>query len=95
MRCIIDVLIVLWDEHEVVSCFLPEHLMKSIGTIIGFFCMFLVSCNSLSAKEWRGIEPLRSSRSEVEHLLGAPVKNTMLNTYLYDLKDEHVFIQFS
>lgn len=68
--------------------------MKNIITIVGFVWISLISCNTATAKEWRGIEPLRSTKVDVGRLLGSPTKNT-LNAYFYDLKDEHVFIQFS
>jgi hypothetical protein len=50
--------------------------------------MFLVS--EVGAKEWRGITPLKSTRNDVEHLLGKP---NQLGRY--EIQNERVTITYS
>lgn len=57
-------------------------------TCAGLFLMFLVS--SVGAKEWRGITPLKSTRDEVERLLGKP---NQLGRY--EIQNERATITYS
>src|SRR5438876_288297 len=59
------------------------------------FCVLLVlfQVNVCSAKDWRGIVPLHSSRADVARLLGIPVLSGGLPTY--DLPNETVSIFYS
>lgn len=52
----------------------------------------LTTMNVCSAKEWRGIVPLKSTRADVERLLGPVADNDMPKYYL---PDEIVYVQFS
>jgi len=53
--------------------------------------LFLMSCpNSLEAKEWRGIVPLKSTRADVEKLLGKP--NELGR---YELQNERVHFYYA
>ncbi len=46
--------------------------MKSIFKLFGMaIAIFILAANS-QAKEWRGIIPLKSTRADVEHMLGKP-----------------------
>jgi hypothetical protein len=64
--------------------------MKS--SIIACLCSILIStCNAL-AQGWRGIVPLHSTRSEVEKLIGLPMRPGVTT---YDLVDERVNIDYS
>lgn len=54
----------------------------------------LLSINSARAKSWRGIEPLHSTRADVERLFGLPV-DKMAGIWRYDFPEERAFISFS
>jgi hypothetical protein len=61
------------------------------------FCyLFLVLTLAATgeAKEWRDIVPLRSTRKDVDRLLGAPTRQTPSDAH-YDVKDGGVFVTFS
>lgn len=65
--------------------------MKDTSTkIIFVFVLCMCSARNLCAKEWRGIVPLKSSRGDVERLLGAP--NT-LGRYQFD--KERAYIDYA
>lgn len=53
----------------------------------------LFSAQSVFAKEWRGIMPLRSARADVERLLGPPSQSSPYGSY-YTLPDELAVIHF-
>jgi hypothetical protein len=54
-------------------------------------CVLLFSVGAVSAKPWRGIVPLRSTRAEVQKLLGSEVDEGLG----YDFEDEHVAITYA
>ena len=62
--------------------------------IILVACVVLMSINSARAKSWRGIEPLHSTRADVERLLGPPGKKEP-GTWIYDFPEERALIEFS
>ena len=66
----------------------------SPNRIILVVCLVLIGINSASAKSWRGIEPLHSTRADVERLLGLPVDKTA-GMWIYDFPEERAFISFS
>ena len=51
--------------------------------------------NSVQAKAWRGIEPLHSTRADVERILGSKVVRCSAASCIYDLGDETVFILYA
>ncbi|HEV2705414.1 MAG TPA: hypothetical protein VGV59_05790 [Pyrinomonadaceae bacterium] len=65
--------------------------------------MFLLLCmaqilffsSHVVAKDWRGITPLRSTRSDVECLLGAPADPTKEHAAVYKLDNEVVLIIYA
>lgn len=65
--------------------------MKRVMTLIG--CALLATSASATSptKEWRGIKPLRSTRADVERLLGAAPKGALV---VYDLPDEKVSVAY-
>lgn len=63
--------------------------------IILVVCVVLMSINSASAKSWRGIEPLHSTRADVQRLLGRPTNDKNPYIWIYDFPEERAFIQFS
>src|SRR3954467_13912107 len=50
--------------------------MKIIFSLLISLIAAVVSANACLAKEWRGVVPLRSTRADVERLLGAPKQST-------------------
>ena len=58
-------------------------------------CVVLLSINSASAKSWRGIEPLHSTRADVLRLLGSPADDNSPYDWKYDFPDEWAMIHFS
>ena len=67
--------------------------MSAKQIILGV-CVVLMSINSAYAKSWRGIEPLHSTRADVERLFGPPV-DKMAGMWIYDFPEERAFISFS
>lgn len=65
--------------------------MKMIGIIV---CVALFGSFSPKVEGWKGIVPLRSTRAEVERLLGAPVRPCKEGC-TYDTKSEGVFVRYS
>jgi hypothetical protein len=55
--------------------------------------LLVISERAVTAKEWRGIVPLKSTRVDVERLLGAPTKSSQSSLY-YNLSREIVVIEF-
>lgn len=65
--------------------------MKYTKLKIVFVCaIWLCSASILHAKEWRGIRPLKSTRADVEKLLGKPN-----NLGRYEFEDERAYIDYS
>ena len=63
--------------------------------IILAVCVVLLSINSAAAKSWRGIEPLHSTRADVERLLGPPTDDKEPLRWEYKFPEEWVRINFS
>ena len=63
--------------------------MRKIEIIICCVWLVLVTAGTSSAKGWRGLVPLQSTRQDVERLLGMPTDS------YYDLRNETVYIYFS
>jgi len=57
--------------------------------------MVFLHSHSVDAKPWRGIEPLHSTRSDVERLFGSKVVRCGGSSFIYDLGDEIVFILYA
>jgi hypothetical protein len=51
--------------------------------------------SSVQAKEWRGIEPLHSTRADVERLLGSKVIRCGASSCIYDLGEEIAFVLYA
>lgn len=64
-------------------------------TILTFISMVLLSCNSVEAKAWRGIEPLRSTRADVDRLFGSRIVRCGGAACIYELAEETVFILYA
>lgn len=56
-------------------------------------CVVLLSINSAAAKSWRGIEPLHSTRADVERLLGRPTEDKSY-TWHFEFPEERAMINF-
>ena len=65
--------------------------MKIIGSIILCCLLILSSPHRAGAKEWRGIVPLKSTRADVERMLGRSPDVVPK----YDLPDEIVYIYYA
>ena len=68
--------------------------MKALR-LLSFVSIVLLTCNSVEAKSWRGIEPLRSTKSDVERLIGSRVVRCSVSACIYELPDEIVFVVYS
>lgn len=68
--------------------------MSSPQIIFGL-CVVLMSINSASARSWRGIEPLHSTRADVIRLLGRPFDDKSPYMSIYDFPEERALIHFS
>lgn len=66
--------------------------MRSTKPLIKCLCLVLLLAGISQAKDWRGITPLRSTRADVERLLGPP---TSPGGSDYALKNEHVTILYA
>ena len=67
----------------------------SPNRIILVVCLVLIGINSASAKSWRGIEPLHSTRADVERLLGRPTDDKSPYIWTYDSPEERALVYFS
>ncbi len=67
--------------------------MRTLTTIVFAILIAFFSAQSVLAKEWRGIVPLRSVREDVERLLGPPSQSSPYGSY-YILPDELAVINF-
>lgn len=65
--------------------------MRIATQVVASICCLLLAVSVASAKSWRGIEPLHSTRADVERLLGPP----NVDRDLYDFPGERTFIQYS
>ena len=63
------------------------------GRLIFSTLVLLVLCQSNKAKEWRGIVPLKSTRADVERLIGKPNQSGD-NWADYQLKQERVSFRY-
>lgn len=57
--------------------------------------LLLLSIMSVQAKPWRGIEPLHSTRADVERLVGSKVVRCGNSSCIYDMVEEIVFVLYS
>lgn len=53
-------------------------------------CVLMIVGQNVTAKSWRGIVPLKSTRADVERLLGKPAESG-----LYQFRDERATIHYS
>ena len=83
-----------WNDVLLSKC--PEKRKLSIIKI-ALPCLFLVLMltSPVSGKGWRGITPLRSTRADVERLLGPPEKPDAKHMSDYKLEDEVVSIIYA
>jgi hypothetical protein len=56
---------------------------------------FLLAVEVRSSKDWRGLVPLKSTRADVERVLGPPKQNIDKKALTYYLSDVVVLINFS
>lgn len=63
--------------------------------IILAVCLVLMGLNSALAKSCRGIEPLHSTRADVERLLGSPAEDKTADMWKFDFPEETALIHFS
>ena len=68
--------------------------MSAKQIILGV-CVVLMSTISARAKSWRGIEPLHSTRADVERLLGRPTDDKTPYMWIYDSPEERARVYFS
>lgn len=68
--------------------------MKLLTVLIVLLIVFS-NCNSVEAKPWRGIEPLRSTRADVERLIGSKVVRCGGSACIYEFDDEIVFVLYA
>jgi hypothetical protein len=66
-----------------------------LWTRLSVVSIVFLSCNSVEAKPWRGIEPLRSTRADVERLIGTKVIRCGGSACIYELDEEIVFVLYS
>jgi len=66
--------------------------MSSTASIGAFICSFVVTVSFFQERGWRGIEPLHSTKEDVERLLGPPMTPGGIT---YDLKTDRVNVVYS
>jgi hypothetical protein len=64
------------------------------ATVVALFIV-ITAVPHASAKEWRGIVPLLSTRADVERTLGRPAKRPSPDMSFFDLKGEWVRVVYS
>jgi hypothetical protein len=58
----------------------------------------VITCAALgdaSAKDWRGLTPLHSTRSDVDRLLGTPTNKNNADAAVYRTETEEVLVRYS
>jgi hypothetical protein len=65
--------------------------MKIIDSLLLTCLIVLLSVNLVEAEEWRGIVPLKSTRADVEKMLGRSTDHIPT----YDLRDEVVTVSYA
>jgi hypothetical protein len=69
-------------------------MKDKVRVFIGCLCLILCSAISCFAKEWRGIVPLHSTRSDVIKILGKPTHGVWNYQEIFDLENERVGIEW-
>ena len=70
--------------------------MKNRLTRFSFLVLLLVLCGvTVNAEPWRGIVPLKSTRSDVERLLGKPQPGGIDSYVTYKLETEEVRVVYA
>jgi hypothetical protein len=78
-----------------VGCF-AIILMKTLVTRLAFLVLPLtIFAGDVNAEPWRGIVPLKSTRSDVERLLGKPLPGNMNFYVTYKLESEEVRVRYA
>src|ERR1051325_3907752 len=57
--------------------------------------LLFLQVHYIEAKPWRGIEPLHSTRADVERLLGSKVVRCGASSCIYELGEEKVFVLYA
>ena len=68
-------------------------MRRLVGNLVGCLCLAMSLAGCCFAKEWRGILPLHTTRSEVIKLIGDP-KHTWESGAYFDLADGRVTIEW-
>lgn len=63
-----------------------------LSTLFIVISVVFLNSNLVEAKAWRGIEPLRSNRADVERIFGSKVVRCGGSACIYDLGEEIVFV---
>ncbi len=63
---------------------------KTKVKILALCSTLILSAINVSAKDWRGVVPLRSSRADVERLLGSPGEHGR-----YQFENERAYVEYS
>ena len=69
-------------------------LMKIIRYSLGMIAALIVASSVCSAKPWRGLAPLVTTRAQVIEALGAPKLNASDQTETFDLTNEVVVLRW-
>lgn len=70
--------------------------MKNTFTRFSFLLFLLALCGvTVNAEPWRGIVPLKSTRSDVERLLGKPLAGGINSYVTYKLETEEVRVEYA
>jgi hypothetical protein len=66
--------------------------MRLFNVLLVYFLLMFLASDVCSAKEWRGIVPLKSTRADVERLLGTSSDKNLVR---YELSKEVVYIEYA
>jgi hypothetical protein len=70
--------------------------MSKILTRVSILVFLLSVCGrTVNAEPWRGIVPLKSTRSDVERLLGTPLPGGIASYVTYELETEEVRVVYA
>jgi hypothetical protein len=73
---------------------MEKFVMRSFALVLSCVCVTILLPASLPAKGWRTIVPLRSTRSEVEAILGKPQAPANKHSLIYHTDKEVVLIDY-
>src|ERR1043165_7650396 len=69
--------------------------MKTLATVVLVLATPLLIAVRVNAEPWKGIVPLKSTRSDVERLLGKPLPGNIKSYVTYEIESDEVRVHYA